>query len=101
MRNFVKKRSPIRSTSKNCEVLCPAKLLAHLLCLGFRSAQQAYKLFECSPDHPSLRFKKLSGTKDIWSVRISSKYRAVGRRNGEDIHWFWVGSHNDFDNLFG
>jgi len=66
-----------------------------------RDAKQAYTLFEFSPDHPSLRFKKLSGTKDIWSVRISAKYRAVGRRNGEEIHWFWVGSHNDFDNFFG
>jgi len=66
-----------------------------------KAAKQAYKLFESSPDHPSLRFKKLAGTKDIWSVRISAKYRAVGRRNGEEIHWFWVGSHNDFDNLFG
>ena len=66
-----------------------------------KDAKQAYKLFECSPDHSSLRFKKLSITKDIWSVRISAKYRAVGRRNGEEIYWFWVGSHNDFDNLFG
>ena len=66
-----------------------------------KDAKQAYTLFEFSPDHPSLRFKKLSGTKDIWSVRISAKYRAVGRRNGEEIRWFWVGSHNDFDNLFG
>jgi uncharacterized membrane protein len=65
-----------------------------------KDAKHAYKLFESSPDHPSLRFKKLSGTKDIWSVRISAKYRALGRRNGEEIHWFWVGSHNDFDNLF-
>jgi len=66
-----------------------------------KDARQAYKLFESYPEPPSLRFKKLSGTKDIWSVRISAKYRAVGRRNGEEIHWFWVGSHNDFDNLFG
>ena len=66
-----------------------------------KDARQAYKLFESYPEHPSLRFKKLSGTKDIWSVRISAKYRAFGRRNGEEIHWFWVGSHNDFDNLFG
>jgi len=55
-----------------------------------KDARQAYKLFESDPDHPSLRFKKLSGTKDTWSVRISAKYRAVGRRNGEEIHSLWV-----------
>lgn len=65
-----------------------------------KKANWAYKLFMAAPEHPSLRFKKLSGTKDIWSVRISAKYRAVGRWTGEEIHWFWVGSHNDFD-LFG
>ena len=66
-----------------------------------KDAKRAYELFELTPEHPSLRFKKLAGTKDIWSARISAKYRAVGRRSGEEIHWFWIGSHNDFDNLFG
>ena len=66
-----------------------------------QEAKRAYRLFAHDAQHPSLHFKKLSGTADIWSVRISAKYRAVGRRQGPEIHWFWIGSHNDFDNLFG
>jgi len=53
---------------ENCEVFCEAKLLACLSVLRFHSAQRCqtgYKLFESDPDHPSHRFKKLSGTKDI------------------------------------
>ena len=57
-------------------------------------------MFEQNPDYPSLRFKKLQGRDDIWSVRINDQYRAVGVRNGDTIEWIWIGTHNEFDNLF-
>lgn len=53
------------------------------------------------PRHPSLRFKKLGGYGNVWSVRINDQYRAVGEREGDTIHWAWIGTHNDFDRLFG
>ena len=66
------------------------------------AARQAYQLFAANLDHPSLRFKKLKGYANVWSVRINDQYRAVGERTGGDtIEWAWIGSHNDFDNLFG
>ena len=43
------------------------------------AARKAYRLFEKSPDHPSLQFKKLGSYDRVWSVRISDRYRAVGR----------------------
>ena len=65
------------------------------------AAKRAYTLFAENPAHPSLRFKKLAGYEDVWSVRINEQYRAVGQRNGETVIWVWIGSHNDFDKLFG
>jgi hypothetical protein len=65
-----------------------------------RQAQEAHKLFLKDPGHPSLRFKKLSGRGDFWSVRVNEQYRAVGLRSGEMIEWFWIGTHNDFDKSF-
>ena len=65
------------------------------------AARRAYKLFADNPDHPSLRFKKLGGYDDVWSVRINEQYRAVAERSGDTVVWVWIGSHNDFDNLFG
>lgn len=44
---------------------------------------------------------KLGGYTNVWSVRINEQYRAVGERNGDTIIWVWVGSHNDFENMFG
>jgi hypothetical protein len=63
-------------------------------------ARLAYQLFAENPDHPSLRFKKLQGGGEIWSVRISEQYRAVGVRSGDTIQWIWIGTHNEFDHLF-
>jgi plasmid maintenance system killer protein len=65
------------------------------------AAQRAYALFAEDPKHPSLRFKKLGGYDDVWSVRINEQYRAIGTRHGDTITWVWVGTHNEFDNLFG
>ena len=65
------------------------------------SASKAYRLFEENPEHPSLCFKKLGGYEHVWSVRINEQYRAVGERRGNTIVWVWVGSHNDFDKMFG
>ena len=65
------------------------------------AARRAYGLFAENPDHPSLRFKKLGGYENVWSVRINEQYRAVGERSGDTIVWVWIGSHNDFDKLFG
>jgi plasmid maintenance system killer protein len=65
------------------------------------AAREAYALFARDPAHPSLRFKKLQGNKDIWSVRINEQFRAVGQRDGDTIVWVWIGSHNEFDSRFG
>ena len=64
------------------------------------TARATYDRFLSDPAHPSLRFKKLTGVPGAWSVRIGKQYRAVGERHGDKIYWFWIGTHNDFDNLF-
>ena len=66
-----------------------------------QAARRAYALFAENPDHPSLRFKKLGGYGHLWSVRINEQYRALGERHSDTITWVWVGTHNEFDNLFG
>jgi hypothetical protein len=65
------------------------------------AARRAYRLFQRDPGHRSLRFKKLGGYEHVWSVRITDQYRAVGERHGDTIVWIWIGTHNEFDKLFG
>lgn len=66
-----------------------------------QAARRAYALFTKNPDHPSLRFKKLGGYDQVWSVRVNEQYRAIGERHGDTIIWVWIGTHNEFDKLFG
>ena len=64
-----------------------------------QQARRAYRLFKTDPSHPSLEFKKLPPHQDIWSVRISDTYRAVGQRQGESIVWFFIGTHAEYEAL--
>lgn len=63
-----------------------------------RQAYADYRLFKRDPYHPSLQFKRITET--VYSVRIGIKYRALARREAEDlIVWFWIGPHDDYDKL--
>jgi mRNA-degrading endonuclease RelE of RelBE toxin-antitoxin system len=64
-----------------------------------KQARQAYRLFIENPFHPSLHFKLIHPTRPIYSVRIGLDYRAVGIRDGNDIIWYWGGSHAEYDKL--
>jgi len=62
-------------------------------------ARAAYRLFREFPFHPSLRLKQVHPTLPIYSVRVGVSYRALGVREGDDLVWFWIGSHSDYDHL--
>ena len=62
-------------------------------------AARAYSLWRSDPNHPSLQFKKVSPNQPIYSVRIGIGHRALGLRTDEQISWFWIGSHAEYDAL--
>jgi len=62
-------------------------------------AREAYRLFAQHPEHPGLRFKQVHPTRPIYSVRIGIDYRALGVREADEMVWFWIGSHADYDKL--
>jgi hypothetical protein len=59
-------------------------------------ADKNYDILKKDTKHPSLRFKKIG---KLWSVRVGIYYRALGIGIEEDIVWFWIGSHADYDKL--
>ncbi len=65
------------------------------------SARRVFRLFSANPAHSSLQFKKLRRHANLWSVRVTLDVRAVGYREGDIIEWIWIGTHNEFDKLFG
>lgn len=64
-----------------------------------KRALKALRMLDEDERHPSLHFKEVAPKQAGWSMRVSQDYRMVGYREGEEVTWFWIGSHNDYDLL--
>jgi hypothetical protein len=64
-----------------------------------RAARDAYAQWSTDPWHPGLNFKRVHLRLPIWSVRIGLHWRALGKRADDQVTWFWIGSHADYDRL--
>ncbi len=70
-------------------------------------AGPTYLIFLRDPRYPALRLHSLvdnakgrhrAGT---WSVTVAAKYRALyAVEDGTNV-WYWIGSHNDYENFIG
>ncbi|MFN0168363.1 MAG: hypothetical protein ACKV22_18205 [Bryobacteraceae bacterium] len=66
-----------------------------------RLAVKNYDLWRRDPHHPSLRFRRLQGTADRFTVRVGEHHRAIGSRIEDTITWVWIGSHSEYNRLVG
>jgi hypothetical protein len=62
-------------------------------------AIDAYALFSNDPFHPGLQFKQVDSRDGVWSVRIGNHHRALAWRRGDELVWFWIGTHAEYDQL--
>ena len=63
-------------------------------------AEDNYRLWQKSHDHPQLRFKQIYANPPIFSFRVGLRHRTVGVQTPEGrIAWFWVGSIDQFREL--
>ena len=65
-----------------------------------QSARKAYRLWTENHFHPSLHFKCINSEEGIWSVRVTRSHRAVGVLEDDTVTWFWIGSHDDYEQFF-
>ena len=59
-------------------------------------ADKNFALLKADPRHPSLQLKKIGS---IWSARVGLHHRALAAQDADDLVWFWIGSHADYDRL--
>jgi hypothetical protein len=59
-------------------------------------ADNCYARLKQNPNHPSLHLKKIQS---YWSVRVGLHYRALAIESGNDLVWFWIGTHAEYDRL--
>lgn len=62
-------------------------------------ADREWQRFRSNPGHPSLAFKPVRRDREVWSVRIGLAYRALCSREGDQLTWFWIGSHTEYDHI--
>jgi len=62
-------------------------------------ARNSYRLWKENPYHPSLQFKQIHSTKPIYSVRVGIGWHTVGIKDGDEIVWYWIGSHEEYNDL--
>ena len=72
-----------------------AKLPSHIQ----KQARDDFKIFKTNPYYKSFEFKVVDEQDAIYSVRIGLHYRALGQKSGDTMLWFWIGSHEDYNNL--
>ena len=63
-------------------------------------AHRNFGLLKADPMHPSLHFK-IVGSGRLRSVRVGLHYRALGVPVADGVHWFWIGTHGEYDKLVG
>ena len=61
-------------------------------------ADENYNLLKRDERHPSLHYRKVGRFR---SVRVGLHYRALAVQAGEDVLWFWIGHHAEYDYLIG
>ena len=66
-----------------------------------RQARKSYFLWRENPFYPSLQFKCINAEANIWSVRVTQAYRALGTLDGDTITWFWIGNHDEYRRYYG
>ena len=61
-------------------------------------SKKNFELLKLDPGHPSLQFKLLGNGK-LYSARVGHYYRVLGLPRQNAIHWFWIGTHAEYDKL--
>jgi len=59
-------------------------------------ADKNFKLLKSNPRHPSLQLKTVG---QMWSARVGALYRALAVASGNDLVWFWIGTHAEYNKI--
>jgi hypothetical protein len=64
-------------------------------------ADKQFALMKSDPNHGSLQFKKIGVRegKEIWSARVTLKYRALAFKESTEYVWFWIGEHSIYTSM--
>ena len=64
-----------------------------------QQADRAFEFFRANPYHRSLQFKRVGTVRPVYSARVGEHYRVLAYRQDDDLHWYWIGPHAEYDRL--
>lgn len=59
-------------------------------------ADAAFARLKDDPSYRSIRFKQV---RRFCAARVEISYRALAVESGDDLIWFWIGNHSDYERL--
>ncbi len=59
-------------------------------------ADKNFEILKNNSEHPSLHLKKVG---KYWSVRVGNRYRALAIKIEKGLIWFWIGTHEEYNQL--
>lgn len=83
------------------------EMLARLPAEIQATAQEAFELFLTDAFHPALHnhplndYRKGRHRRGSRSARVTRRYRAIYATDGPTNVWYWIGSHEDYNNFVG
>ena len=64
-----------------------------------KRAQEAYRKFRTDPYQRGLHFKRVHTVRPVYSARVTDDYRVLGVLDGDEIVWYWIGKHEEYQRL--
>jgi hypothetical protein len=86
---------------RSFEALCRSELLELLSNpskISSRTSGQELRALKVKLNTPVVALQK---DWKVRAVRIGLQYRALAIETGDDLLWFWIGSHSEYDKLIG
>jgi hypothetical protein len=62
-----------------------------------KQAREAFVQFKQDAFGSGLNLELVNKKQQLWSVRVTGGYRAIGRRNNDKIRWIWIGKHDEYE----
>src|SRR5262245_57705190 len=107
----VAERSPLMTapepTRRNVRTREFRRMLAALPPRIKEAAALAYEQFRRDSTHPSTAHHELEDRRKgrhrrgSWAVHVTRRYCAIYVPDGNDNVWYWIGSHEDYNNFVG
>ena len=60
-------------------------------------AKAKFEIWKINPHHSSLGFEVRRNGACV--VRVGDHYRAVGLKQGNEVVWFWIGTHEEYNSF--